>query len=78
MGPQEMRGSRNVFGHLVFTRRMLSDHLPLSYLWALDGICLTVYLSLRLSVCLSVRLFGWLAGWLTGCLSVCRSVYLSG
>ena len=34
---QELKGSRNMFGKLVFTRSMLTDHMPMSYMQALDG-----------------------------------------
>jgi hypothetical protein len=36
--PQQFCGGREGFSHLVFTRRMLTDHMPVSYVWALDSI----------------------------------------
>jgi hypothetical protein len=43
--PQVFKGPRTLFSKLIFTRRMLTDHVPLTYVWAIDGsACLCVYL----------------------------------
>jgi hypothetical protein len=36
--PLHFKGPREVFSKLVFTRRMLTDHMPVSYMWALDAL----------------------------------------
>ena len=57
---QELKGSRSMFGKLVFTRSMLTDHMPMSYMQALDGELLCRYVAVQLSrwtshACLHVR-----------------------